>query len=163
MSRWFDPETARSDPRLGGIGSRFLARILDVLVVGGIFTLVGFLIRPDVKPDTADVGLLALGAAIALLYEVPSTAMWGQTLGKHVARIRVVRVEDGRMPGANRSLLRYFTAYLAGFVPYVGLIAGVVVELWFLWDPRRQNIPDKVARTLVVKVGQEAPGVVDLT
>lgn len=162
MSSWFDPQSARSDPRLAGIWPRFIARIIDVVIVGSILGLVGWILDPHAKPDQTNLGLVALGALVSLLYEVPATAIAGQTLGKRIARIRVVRVEDGARPGANRSLLRYFTAYLSALLPYVGPIVNPVAMLWFLWDPRRQNIPDKVARTLVVKVGQEQPGVINL-
>jgi len=154
----FDPEAARHDPRLGGIGARFGARIIDVVAVYLITLALAAIVHPSLDKNATNLGFVALASLASLLYEVPSTAIVGQTLGKFLLRIRVTRVEDGGMPGWGRAFVRYLTVVIAEFIPILGVILGPVIQLWFLWDPRRQNIPDKFARTLVVKVGMEQTG-----
>jgi uncharacterized RDD family membrane protein YckC len=36
-------------------------------------------------------------------------------------------------------------------VPVLGGLFGLLNELWVLWDPRRQCLHDKVARTIVIR------------
>lgn len=162
MSRVFGNRP--TDPRVADIGPRFLARFLDTVTAEILFVGVCAAMNVTVygKDNVLTGRAIAAQLVIAFFYEVPSTAIWGQTLGKRLARIQVVRIESNAAPGIGRALLRFLTVYVAGVLPIVGIPLSLIVQLWFLWDPRRQNIPDKVARTLVVKVGAGDPGVIDI-
>jgi uncharacterized RDD family membrane protein YckC len=83
---------------------------------------------------------------VTILYETSFVGLRGQTPGKMVVRISVVRVENGDRPGWGRALMRSVLPAVANLVPFGGLI----VYGWLLWDPRRQGLHDKVAQTLVV-------------
>lgn len=167
MTTWFNPEAARSDPRLASVGQRFAARLIDTLGLGVVF--LAALVLAGVDFGETGEGLSGAwtfgGILLGLLYEVPSTALVGQTLGKAAMRIRIVRAEDGGIPGFSRAGLRYLVPFLLGMlpIPLVALLATSIATLWFIWDPRRQSVPDKAARTLVVRVGQESPGMMQLS
>jgi uncharacterized RDD family membrane protein YckC len=68
----------------------------------------------------------------------------GQTLGKRIIGIRVVRA-DGRPPDFKTAAIRHLGGYpLAFFCFGLGL-------LWMLWDAKQQGWHDKLAGTLVIK------------
>jgi uncharacterized RDD family membrane protein YckC len=46
---------------------------------------------------------------------------------------------------------------LVPVVPTVGGLFALTNEAWLLWDPRRQCLHDKAARTVVVKTSMLAP------
>ncbi|WP_199493588.1 RDD family protein, partial [Marinitenerispora sediminis] len=87
-------------------GMRFAARLIDVLlagfctfVVGISAVLVSVVVAGGGEPDEAGpvfpvllVGGLAL---VAFLYEWVQVARWGQTIGKRVLGLRVVRADGG--------------------------------------------------------------------
>jgi uncharacterized RDD family membrane protein YckC len=73
----------------------------------------------------------------------------GQSIGKGILRIRLVRMADGVPPGGGIGLGRYFIRTILG-----GVTSGVytlVTLLWPLWDERRQTLDDKIVSTLVVE------------
>jgi uncharacterized RDD family membrane protein YckC len=76
------------------------------------------------------------------LYVVFFLALAGQTLGKRLMGVRVVRL-DGQRMNFRRALLRF----LGYFVSFVVFGLGF---LWILVDNRRQGWHDKIARTCVV-------------
>lgn len=152
---------------LAGAGSRLGARIIDwvllvvislVLIVAGGLALIGQDIGDTAETDNstrAFLGLFLAICAIALLYEVGLTAARGQTLGKMATRIRVVRADNGLLPGWGQSFGRWVVPsvfWIAGFfIPFVGL-AALLVYASLLWGKVRQGWHDKAAGTLVVKV-----------
>lgn len=88
---------------------------------------------------------LGLGLGWAALYFSVFTA-WcnGQTIGKKLLGIKVVRL-DGITPTLWESFGRY-GGYAAGFA------TGLSGFLQVYWDPNRQAIQDKISETLVLRV-----------
>ncbi len=81
---------------------------------------------------------------IQIGYEAILTHRYGQTLGKKLLGIKVVRVQDGR----NQS----FGGALGRVAMRIVLSNIYVDDLWCLWDkPWRQCLHDKVVKTVVVK------------
>jgi uncharacterized RDD family membrane protein YckC len=78
----------------------------------------------------------------------------GQTIGKQVAGIRVVR-DDGRPMSYGAAVLREWVAKtLVIQVVGVALTGGVAVLLdyiWPLWDERNQALHDHIASTVVLE------------
>jgi len=81
---------------------------------------------------------------IGALYVVLLWVNWnGQTIGKKIMKIKVVR-EDGKPLEYREAIIRY-VCYFVSAIP-VGL--GF---LWVLWDEKKQGWHDKLAKTYVVK------------
>ncbi len=78
------------------------------------------------------------------LYFIVMTAIFGQTIGKMITGIRVVR-SDGRPVSFLRALAR-FLAYIPSGVL---LAAGF---LWIVWDPECQGWHDMLADTVVIRL-----------
>lgn len=94
----------------------------------------------------------AVGLVLALLYCVPMSARTGQTIGKRLQKIELVRV-DGAPAGWGGSLTHYGVPILLAIViPTLGAIAAFGMVLWNLRDRNRQGVHDKLAKTLVVAV-----------
>jgi uncharacterized RDD family membrane protein YckC len=74
----------------------------------------------------------------------------GQTVGKRVMKIKIVRATDGGPIDRRLARRRWVVEVLGSlFGPYFSYADG----LWQLWDqPFRQCLHDKCADTLVVKV-----------
>jgi uncharacterized RDD family membrane protein YckC len=95
-----------------------------------------------VKGIMSDLGL-SLGWA-ALYFSV-FTAWWrGQTIGKRIVGIEVVKL-DGNYPSLWESFGRY-----GGYG--AGLATGLLGFLQIYWDPNRQAIQDKISETLVLRL-----------
>jgi uncharacterized RDD family membrane protein YckC len=78
------------------------------------------------------------------LYFIVMVAVFGQTIGKMIAGIRVVRGNGERV-----SFARAFVRFV-GYVPSgMLLFAGF---LWVLWDPERQAWHDMLADTVVIRL-----------
>lgn len=167
-TRQWSPEGPPKD-LLAGPGSRFGARILDGLILGVPLVVLFFALvwdrfrleidRVQYEPNSFNVSrfmgdifwFLILSLLVSGAYEIAFVALRGQTLGKMAVGIKVVQIEDGQIPSWGRAGLRYVVPAGAGRVPTVGGIAQLLVYLWLLWDPMRQGIHDKVARTVVIR------------
>ncbi|MGW0858610.1 RDD family protein [Streptomyces sp. NPDC002690] len=161
---------AQSAGRPAGLGRRFVARVLDTVVLGALVGAVGLPLvtaaidHMDAKIEaaklsgrTVTVHLLdsttagQLGAVLAtflvvgFLLEALPTAKWGRTLGKKLLGIQVRDVESQDVPTLGAALRRWLVHGLLGL-----LVIGVLDAAWCLFDrPWRQCWHDKAARTFV--------------
>jgi hypothetical protein len=93
---------------------------------------------------------------LLLAYLVPSTARSGQTMGKRLRRIRVVRL-DGSRPGWSTALLRYGAPLLVGILlsallrTPLGLVVALLGIIGWISNPNRQGLHDRLAKTIVVE------------
>jgi uncharacterized RDD family membrane protein YckC len=144
---------------LAGRGERLGATILDS-VIGAV--LVGAPLLVGMNFDAAASGnwegaFSGIGAALcgigALVY-IAITAYLvyknGQTMGKKIVGIKVVRSDRSRASVARIFWLRNFVNGLPGAIPYVGNLYQLVDAL-FIFGESRQCIHDKIADTVVVK------------
>jgi uncharacterized RDD family membrane protein YckC len=145
-------------------GSRVGASLLDAIIVGVpamlLVLALGFFGGTRVDPATGELSsegagallgamLIVLGAGI--LYRVLlEGGQRGQTVGKMALNIRVCDVSTGGSIGYGRAFLRWLVASILWAVLY---IPGIVDVLFPLWDPKRQTIHDKAARSVVVVAG----------
>jgi uncharacterized RDD family membrane protein YckC len=146
---------------LATIGQRIGGRLLDTLILGLPLSVLTFAVS-DVSDDrrTLDTPLWApiLATLIAALYEVVLIRMWGQTIGKRVVGIKVVRVTDGNLPDWTASFVRYLLPVIPILlpVPVVNVALSLVVYLVAVTHPLRRGWHDRAAGTLVIKA-QSAP------
>jgi uncharacterized RDD family membrane protein YckC len=148
------PEQVELEFAVAGIGSRFVAVLIDHLIMGGVFLVVGLLWGVLVGSVANRVNLLGkwiLAVFIALNfvlywgYFTLFEAFWrGQTPGKHVMKLRVIK-DSGRQitlfEAMSRNLLRIID-YLPAFY-----LAGVIA---MLSTKRHQRLGDLVAGAIVV-------------
>jgi uncharacterized RDD family membrane protein YckC len=84
----------------------------------------------------------------------------GQSIGKRVTNIRIVRIEDGSMPGIVHAwVLREFLitaiGIVAGFVPLLGVMlrpAFHVTDWCLIFREDQRCLHDIIAKTKVVRV-----------
>jgi hypothetical protein len=96
--------------------------------------------------------ILIASAVLALLYLVPSTAITGRTLGMRLRGTKVVRI-DGSRASWGGAIIRFGvpTAIVTAlFFSLPGLLLGLGSVLFWLWDPNRQGLHDRLARTILV-------------
>ena len=138
-----------SGEQLAGPAARLGARVLDwvvIAVIGGVTAVIG------IPRGLGGPEMFLLLPMVGFLYEVPLTAVRGQTLGKMALRIKVVGADNGLVPGWGRSIGRGMPL-VAAVVPVAGWIGALLVYVSMLWDDRHQGWHDKAARTLVVRAG----------
>ncbi len=141
------PEHVVLDYEVAGLGSRLLAAIADVLIMGAVL-LVAFLVVGQFGGATPG-GFVVLGLVSAALYWgyfVLFEGLYrGQTPGKKWMAIRVIRDTGhpiGFAEAALRNLLR-----VADYFPPPGLIGLGLVA----FHPRGKRLGDLVAGTVVVR------------
>ena len=135
--------------RLADLGRRLAAYVLDIVLV--FLTLI-------------------IGYIIWWLF----TLRWGQTPGKQLLGIRVIRI-DGTESGWGWTFIREFVVKVLG-VGVLNAIIGLVIPIpvftfldpmWAIWDKDRQALHDKVMKTIVVddreavhaiRIASESPG-----
>ncbi len=147
-----DPELVA---RLASIGQRFLARLLDGLVIG-VPIVVLVLLTSDINENKGIIRTplwaQLLSTTAAALYEVVLIRTRGQTVGKRVLHIKVVRITDGQPPDWTASIMRYLLPILPALVPLPGVwLLSPVVYLVAILSPLRQGWHDRAAGTIVVK------------
>jgi uncharacterized RDD family membrane protein YckC len=152
---------------LASMGKRFAARLIDALISLVIIGVLGALLiggaasTIQTDPVTGEVtsgggllggalfGYIGLVFVYSIAYELVLIALRGATLGKMAMGIKVVREQDGAVPGWGPSALRWVIPQVAGLV--CGLVTLLVyLSPFFDNTGRQQGWHDKVAKTLVV-------------
>ena len=136
---------------------RLGAFLVDCLVAAPFLVLTGFLFY-DRDPLTGDVSFASpwwfgvLSTALVIAYQVVGTALWGQTVGKHVAGIRVCSGRDLARPGWVRAIKRWLPFFAVSYVPWVGGLLTLLIPLPLTWTESRQGLHDRFADTLVLQI-----------
>ncbi|MFI5955446.1 RDD family protein [Cryptosporangium sp. NPDC051539] len=160
--------------KLAPLSLRVLARVIDIvavfllcLVVNGYFF---YQFAEAIGPNVNDVLLgreavsseasrlnwiiIILTIGLWFAYEVPATANSGQTLGKRLVGIRVVKVVDDSSLTFGQSIRRWLILMLPS--PAGSFLCGFPLQLadllWCIWDrPARQCLHDKAVTSIVVR------------
>lgn len=161
------PESVELDFVLGGLGSRVYAWIIDgVLILIGlaVFFLVGgyiyaFALLPGItttfNADVDTVNLWALAIALVLYFLITNgyfiafeTRWQGQTPGKRLAKIRVVR-DNGQPIGLREATLRSLLGVVDVNLFYIGFLLVALSRT-------EKRLGDMAAGTLVIQDQQGA-------
>jgi uncharacterized RDD family membrane protein YckC len=153
---------------LAGLGARLGAAVLDGLLFGLCFlpALPGYLALArsaaaremsdaagDIPPDF-NPAMMILAGVLFLVIAVTNLVLLstqGQTLGKKIVGVRIVRFEDGGKAGFVKAvLLRGFLPGLIGAVPLLGYVFSLV-NICFIFREDRRCIHDLMAGTHVVE------------
>ena len=146
---------------LAGMGRRLWARIIDFVLLG-LVALIAIIALFGLLADSERGFLVALFLgilmvlAIWILYEPMMIAAMGQTLGKKWAGVKVVRADDGAVPGWGKSFVRWLIPSVVNLIPILGGIAALVIYISPLFTPTRQGWHDMAASTAVLKADQRA-------
>ncbi|MGJ6966169.1 RDD family protein [Streptosporangium sp. G11] len=77
-------------------------------------------------------------------------ALWGQTLGKRLCRLKVVSSATGEPPSLRHAGIRALIYPVMMSVPYIGILLNLVDMLWIFGDSKRRCLHDVIAKTVVV-------------
>ena len=148
------PEQVELEFAIAGLGSRFVAVLIDHLIQGGVYFLIGILAAVLFSAVANRVNLLGkwiFAVLIALYflliwgYYTLFEALWrGQTPGKHIMKLRVIKDSWRQITffeALSRNLLR-IVDYLPAFY-----LTGVIT---MLCTKRHQRLGDLAAGTIVV-------------
>lgn len=150
--------TVLANVEFAGFGRRGLAYLLDSLaVVFTAFTITFvmvfvYLLVTSGKAVADLENNLFIGifpwiliTIFTYFYWIYFTGKWGQTLGKKVLKIKVVRLDGTEKVGYLKAFIR-----LIGFG--ISMWAFGIGFLWMLWDKKKQTWADKIAETVVIKI-----------
>jgi uncharacterized RDD family membrane protein YckC len=139
------PEGVNLEVELGGLGSRFVAQVIDTVVqvtVVGALAILLYAIGSGVTTAVFLVLSFAVWYGYDVLFEVLAA---GRTPGKRATGMRVVRT-GGQPVGFLTSAVRNMVRIVDG--PATGYIAGIVA---IVASKRNQRLGDMAAGTLVVR------------
>ena len=131
-------------------GRRVLATIVDAIVLGVLFAVMTILFGASSTSGTSvsfSMGTFpTLGFfVLAMAYYILMEGYLGQTLGKMLLGIKVVREDTGEVPGIKAAAIRSVLRIVDGLFSY--LVAFVTV----LISGKNQRLGDMAAHTLVVR------------
>jgi uncharacterized RDD family membrane protein YckC len=153
---------APSNLELGGQGARFVAQIIDNVIL--IVVLVVIMIaavavtiaahpphgQGGSPPDPAAMVLILLAVlgwvAGVVCYEALMLINYGQTLGKMAMNVVVVR-KDGSPLTRGQAWGRVFSRIALGMIPYS---LGTILDSLFIFSEERTCLHDRMAGTIVV-------------
>ncbi len=116
---------AQQPPQYAGFWIRFVAYIIDSVIMGALAVTV-------------------IGLIVAIPY---MPVMWwkkGQTLGQMALGLKVVRAADGGPITGSQAVIRLIGLWVSAIVLYIGLI-------WVAFEPRKRGWHDMMADTVVIK------------
>jgi uncharacterized RDD family membrane protein YckC len=134
--------------QLGNWGQRVVAYLIDS-VIPGVAAFVVVIIGAGVANSSEALGgiLIVLGYVGALGFTIWNSFIrqgrTGQSIGKSVMNLYLVRESDGQFIGAGMAFLRQLAHIIDAIPCYIGF-------LWPLWDQKRQTFADKICSTLVI-------------
>ncbi len=141
----------------GGLATRVLAFAADAVVINVVGWFVALVVSLGLSlldiPSEVEDTIVGIGAFIGgcwtVAYFVFFWSTTGQTPGNRLMRIRVQDRSGSRPIRPRRALLRFFGLILSA----IPLCAGYLL---ILVDNRRRALHDRLARTVVVDVADEA-------
>jgi uncharacterized RDD family membrane protein YckC len=134
-------------------GPRAIAYVIDGVIIGGgifiVIIILGILaaaLPSGIRGIMILIGGLAYLAMIVvgICYQPYFWMKSGQTIGQKLMSIKVVDGETGAVISTSKAVIRYLILAISG-----GFCA--LLLLWPLWDPLKEALHDKVAKTVVVK------------
>ncbi|MBA4395443.1 MAG: hypothetical protein C0407_17980, partial [Desulfobacca sp.] len=140
-----------------GVGVRFVAQLVDLIIVLVFFLIAGNITAGLAGGKTAEgfemhgtpaLVVVFLTSLFGLAYFVLLESFWnGQTLGKKLTAIQVVR-EDGGPIDFSAAVIRNILRVVDGLVFY--LVGAILI-----WrSPIKQRLGDRIAHTVVIKTSQ---------
>jgi uncharacterized RDD family membrane protein YckC len=135
---------------LASPGARLAAQLLDAVLVLA-FCLPGFLMIREAPANRSN-GILVLVLCSLALESLQALALvtCGQTFGKRVMGVRIVRLEDEGLPGFFRAVfVRRWLIWALDAIPVAGVVFGIA-DVVLIFGVERRCLHDYFAGTVVV-------------
>jgi uncharacterized RDD family membrane protein YckC len=127
--------TGWQGPPLAGWGTRVGGYVIDSLISLAVQLVVGLVSRP----------LGQVASFVVFLYFGYLTGTTGQTPGRKVVGVKILREQDGQVLGAGAGIGR-------GFLHILDALPLLLGFLWPIWDDKNQTFADKIIKSVPVKV-----------
>jgi uncharacterized RDD family membrane protein YckC len=146
-------DVAAAGPVLGGRGARLGAALIDGLLLLGMLLAINAVLPFGLLSQDESSGQLLIngvaGFALFLVVHGWLLVKHGQTVGKKLLGLRIVRT-DGSLASPARVLgLRYGVGWLLSALPVLGGFYALIDSL-FIFRASRQCLHDTIADTIVV-------------
>lgn len=149
-----DREEGQRYPLAGRI-TRLGAQIADglitlVLSIPGIVIMFATMESDGASP--LGIAAVVVNVIAVQIYQWVLLSKYGQTLGKKMAKVKVVDIDDGTVRGFWRLVgMRIWLMQLIGAIPVVGPLIGLVDAL-MIFGAERRCLHDRIANTQVIDV-----------
>ena len=149
-------DVATGDAELAGRGMRLLSVIIDGLIQGGIYWILTLVAFRALDPRKGSIGVgvivgqLVLGFVLFVLIQGYLLHTQGQTVGKKLLGLRILRTNGERATLGRLLGLRYLVGWVVVMIPFIGAIYALVDCLMIFRDSRK-CLHDNIADTIVVK------------
>lgn len=143
--------------RYVGVGRRFLAFLIDWLLVGAVvapFRPLDVIRQPGYYRFHVGAGGFLWPGLLSLAYFFMMEGLVGASLGKLVVGIRVVK-EDGSKLDWSSAFIRTVARIVDAFPYFLPYLVGAI-SVWSS-DPLRQRLGDRWANTVVVTAASLRP------
>ena len=136
------PKAPEYDKRivLASWGNRFIAWLIDILIIGSISGLLQL-------PGIPVLPFVAFGARelILLIYWTLMEGIYGQSIGKMVMRLKVTKLDGSPLTLSDAAIESFGKAFLLPLDCIIGWIAESCKE-------KRQRLFTMLAKTIVIKI-----------
>ena len=132
-----------------GVAIRFVAILIDVIIVGIISTILALpLMLYVLNSTTGTYATAVIEAIISLLYFILLLGHYGQTAGMMLVQIKVVKEADYSAISYGEAAIRTILLVIDG-IPYVIPYLLGAILIWT--SDKKQRLGDRVAHTVVLK------------
>lgn len=131
-----------------GIGSRFVAFLIDGVIISFVFGFISFVTGIELNSGLLKViynpaGILSFLLAMSYFVYFETTDKQA-TLGKQAMGLKVVKQNGAKMTMQD-AVIRYIGKILSAFILMIGFIMAII-------DDQKQSLHDRLATTFVVNV-----------
>lgn len=138
-----DPAFVGPPPAFGGVFARFVALVIDNLVVNLIAGAIGPTLARTLNLDMT-AGFFSVSVLIGATYNAAMISSETRaTLGKLALGLKVTGLHGERI-SATKAFVREFSKYLSGLIGGLGYLLAIFTE-------RKQTLHDMIAGTIVLK------------
>ena len=145
------PQVVGTQEDIHVTGRRILATLVDMVVIAFVGAVTSTLFGTITVHDTFGLEANLEGipfvvyVGLIALYYILLEGYLGQTVGKMLLGIKVVREDNGEVPGLGAATIRTLLRLIDGLFSYLVAFISVLISA------KRQRLGDMAAHTLVVR------------
>jgi uncharacterized RDD family membrane protein YckC len=149
-------DVATEGTELAGRGMRLLAVLIDGVMQSAVYWILTIVAFRALDPRKGNfsigviIGQIALGFGLFVLINGYLLHTQGQTVGKKLLGLRIVRTNGERATLGRLLGLRYLVGWVIVMIPFVGMIYALA-DCLMIFRNSRKCLHDNIADTIVVK------------